>query len=60
MFIILFMFIYFKIKLYNYQKCSLNFIIITNTLLILISTSFPQIQEDKIAYKDKNVYELSY
>ena len=58
MFIILFMFIYFKIKLYNYQKCSLNFIIITNTLLILISTSFPQIQEDKIAYKDKNVYEL--
>ena len=25
---------------------------------ILLSTSFPQIQEDKIAYKDKNVYEL--
>ena len=47
MFIILFMFIYFKIKLYNYQKCSLLFIIITNTLLILISTSFPPLQEDE-------------
>ena len=39
--------VYFKIKLYNYQKCSLLFIIITNTLLILISTSFPPLQEDE-------------
>ena len=62
MFIILFMYIHFKIKLYNYQKCSLIFIIITNTLLILISTSFPQIKEDNTKYTktntNKNVYDL--
>ena len=62
MFIILFMYIHFKIKLYNYQKCSLIFIIITNTLLILISTSFPQIKEDNTkntkTNTNKNVYDL--
>ena len=41
-FIVLFMHIYFKIEFYNYQKCSLCFIIITNSLLLLINSFLPQ------------------
>ena len=52
-FIVLFMHIYFKIEFYNYQKCSLCFIIITNSLLLLINSFLPQHRSD-----DKNEYDI--
>ena len=41
-FIIYYMYKYFKINFYNYQKLSLYFIIITNTILLIINTIIPQ------------------
>ena len=52
-FVILFMRMYFRIKLYNYQKCSLYFIIITNTLLLLINSFLPQHRSN-----NKNEYDI--
>ena len=41
-FLLYFMYKFFNIQYYNYQKCSLLFIIITNTILLLINTIIPQ------------------
>ena len=50
-FIMIFMHKYFKKDLYNYQKFSLYFIIITNTILLIIST---------FLYETKDVNKNSY
>ena len=52
-FVMLFMHYYFKMNIYNYQKCSLYFIIITNTLLLLINSFLPQHRSN-----DKNEYDI--
>ena len=41
-YILVFMNLYFKIEFYNYKKCSLFFIVITNMTLLLINTFLPQ------------------
>ena len=41
-FMMLFMRRYYKIEFYNFQKCSLYFIVIASTLLLLINTVIPQ------------------
>ena len=52
-FMMLFMHRYFKIEFYNFQKCSLYFIVITNTLLLIINTVIPQERME-----DKNEFDL--
>ena len=42
LFIILFMRLYFNNEFYNFQKCSLFFIVITNLILLLTNTFIPQ------------------
>ena len=54
LFLILFMKLYFRMDLYNFQKCSLYFIIITNTIMLLINTFIPQ-QRDP---RKRNEYEI--
>ena len=46
--------LYFRMDLYNFQKCSLYFIIITNTIMLLINTLIPQ-QRDP---RKRNEYEI--
>ena len=52
-FIIYFMYKYYNIDFYNFQKCSLLFIIITNTILLIVNTVIPQKH-----MKYKNEFEL--
>jgi len=52
-FMMLFMHRFYKIEFYNFQKCSLYFIVITNTLLLVINTVIPQKRMD-----DKNEFDL--
>ena len=52
-FIVLFMHVYFKIEVYNFQKCSLYFIVITNLILLIVNTFIPQPRKG-----NKNEYEI--
>ena len=54
-YIIVFMNLYFKIQLYNFKKCSLFFIVITNMALLLINT-FLQQPRDPNKRNEYNIY----
>ena len=53
-FILIFMNLYFKIEFYNFKKCSLFFIVVTNFVLLLINTFINQ-PRDK---EKRNEYEI--
>ena len=55
LFIIYFMNKYFKIDFYNYQKCSLFFIVFTATILLIVNTVIPQHRVDN--KNEWNLYE---
>ena len=59
MFILLFMDIYFVVNFYKHQKCSMIFIIIIDTILLLISSLLPYTDHEDIeesTAKDYNAY----
>ena len=53
LFIVMFMYFYFQMEFYNFQKCSLFFIAFTNTILLIINTFLRQLFHDNI-----NEYQL--
>ena len=53
-FIIIFMKLYFRIEFYNFKKCSLYFIVITNLVLLLINTFIHQPRDPA----KRNEYEI--
>ena len=57
-FIFLFMNIFFIMNIYKHQKCSMIFIIITNFILLLISSFLPMIDDKDSDFYGKNSYQI--